>query len=85
MRPVARRRILRRRLRSLNRRERFVRGIERKRRRRIQLLSLRQKARLEKRGRVEQRRMKEAERRRKISAKRETAKLNRTLRRRRKR
>lgn len=85
MRPAARKRMLRRRLHSLNRRERFARGYERKCRRRIKRLSLRGKARIRKSGRVEQRRTKKAARRRRMSARRETAKLNRTLRRRRKR
>ena len=85
MKPVAGKRMLRRRLSSLNRRERLARGIESRRRRRIKRLSHQKKVRLRKKGRTEQRRLRRTEYYRSMSAKRETAKLNRTLRRRRKR
>lgn len=77
--------ILKRRFRSLKKRERFLKSIQRKRHRRVRRLRLHQRLQLDLNNWKTQRKQKRAARRKRSSAKRETAKLNRTLKRRRRR
>lgn len=84
MTPIRDSRILKKRIYSLKKRERTLKRIERKRRRRVLRLRLRQKLRLDLYNWKVKHKQYRADCRKKNIAKRETAKLNRTLKRRRK-
>ncbi len=85
MTPTRKKRILRKRLHVLNKRKRLLKRAERKRRRRVLRLRLNQRLKLGIALYREQRASKRLERKKKRIARAETAKLNRTLKRRRKR
>ena len=80
MTPISDIMILKRRFRTLKKRHRFLTRMEQKRRARVRTLRLRQRLRLD----ILQRKLRKVERKKAQQAKRETAKLNRTLKRRRK-
>lgn len=84
MTPIQKKRLLRHRMRTLERRKRYMRRAERKRRTRIMGLRLHQRLQLDIREKKRVRAIRKIERKQRLEAKKETAKLNRTLRRRRK-
>ncbi len=77
--------LLKRQFRSLRKRERFLKRMEKQRRVRIYGLRLHQRLQMDLHKWYRQMKMQHLENRKKASAKKETAKLNRTLKRRRKR
>ncbi len=84
MTSVRDKKVLRKRMNSIKNRERTLKRTERKRYRRVRRLRLRQRLRLDLYNWRMKQKQHQAERRKKMIAKRETAKLNRTLKRRRK-
>lgn len=83
MTPKRKRTVLRHRVRSLRKRQRMLKRLERRRRVSIKGLRLSQRLRLDLLNKKKAREKKREERKKKLVAKRETAKLNRTLKRRR--
>lgn len=84
MTPIQKKRLLRRRMRMLEKRKRYIKRMERNRRVSVMGLRLHQRLQLDIQGKKMLRAKRKAERNQRLAAKRETAKLNRTLRRRRK-
>ncbi|MBQ9983168.1 MAG: hypothetical protein IJP29_01125 [Lachnospiraceae bacterium] len=84
MTPIQKKRLLRRRMRMLEKRKRYIKSMERKRRVSVMGLRLHQRLQSDIQGKKMLRAKRSAERKQRLVAKRETAKLNRTLRRRRK-
>lgn len=84
MTPIQKKRLLRRRMRTLERRKRYLKRMERNRYMSIIGLRLHQRLRLDIQEKRLRRAARKAERKQRMAARRETAKLNRTLRRRRK-
>lgn len=84
MSPIRDRKVLKKRLYTLKKRERYMKKGERKRHRRVLMLRLHQRLRLDLYNWRTKQKQYKAERKKKSIAKRETAKLNRTLKRRRK-
>ncbi len=81
---MTKKRMLKRQIRSLKKRERFLKRMEKQRRVRIYGLRLHQRLQMDLHQWYKQMKMRHLENRKKSSAKKETAKLNRTLKRRRK-
>ena len=85
MTPIEKRKMLKKKMNSLHKRQRLMKEMEKKRRRRVCVMRLHNRLRMNLFGRKAMRKQSREERKKKTMARRETAKLNRTLKRRRKR